>query len=538
MEIELKNYIKDNLHKKVYNAEQILDVIELIKDKFNTDLDNIINITSNYIVSHDNNFKFNLRKVNQSKRSLSHTKLSEILKKADGNEDQIVADSLLTDNMTDRTDITDPLLTDDDDPEHTDDLYIYPTKCSFPHFPSRSYYSLSHGPIGTQWIHDKQVDDVLDEKEEKLAIIYDKLRAIVLPEQRSIEWFQMRDGAITASDGGTVLGMNKHEPQYSFIVKKVLGAPFTSNKFCYHGKKLEEIATMIYSYRMNVTVDEFGLMMHPDIKFLGASPDGICNRYKFDGIHKSIFVGRMLEIKCPLVRKINKSGEIKDHICPIYYWVQVQLQLECCNLEECDFWQCDLKEYKDREEFINDTMASEPFRSASFGYEKGCLIQLLPKNKIQNNYWQTVYDDAIFIYPPKIEMSPHDCDIWIAETLSNFHSNPKYYNYVFDKVIWWRLEDSMNVTIYRDREWFNESLPTFTKMWEYVKFLKSHQTQKEVFKNYMENNKYKRNDDIMGVIHKICNPDEMSKVDYRNFLRKINAPPPTVSTVTETEYLF
>ena len=91
---------------------------------------------------------------------------------------------------------------------------------------------------------------------------------------------------------------------------------------------------------MNVSTSEFGLIGHPKYSFLGASPDRICNHYKLDGIHKSKYVGRMLEIKCPLVRKIKMSGPIVDNICPIYYWIQVQLQLECCDLEECDFWQC------------------------------------------------------------------------------------------------------------------------------------------------------------------------------------------------------
>ena len=114
---------------------------------------------------------------------------------------------------------------------------------------------------------------------------------------------------------------------------------------------LEEPATMVYQYRMNVTVEEFGLMIHPKYSFLGASPDGIVNHYKLNGKHKTKYVGRMLEIKCPKVRKIKMDGPIKNHICPIYYWDQVQLQLECCDLEECDFWQCKISLYKTRQEF-------------------------------------------------------------------------------------------------------------------------------------------------------------------------------------------
>ena len=55
----------------------------------------------------------------------------------------------------------------------------------------------------------------------------------------------------------------------------------------------------------------------------------------------------MLEIKCPFKRKIN--GSIPDQ-----YWMQIQGQLEVCNLEECDYLECELSEYENETEFIED----------------------------------------------------------------------------------------------------------------------------------------------------------------------------------------
>jgi len=385
-------------------------------------------------------------------------------------------------------------------------LYNYPLENKYD---IKQCNDIDYGPYGSQWIHDIQKNDILDSKLVKRAKQYDKLRAVKLPEQRSQAWFGMRSNKITASDGGVVLGLNKYEGQYSFILKKTIGSTFKSNKFCYHGKKLEEIATMIYEYRMNVKVEEFGLMGHPKYDFLGASPDGICCRYKYDGKHKSKFVGRMLEIKCPFSRKIIKSGPIKDNICPIYYWIQVQLQLECCNLEECDFWQCDIREYNNREEFIKDTNLEEPFRSIKYGFEKGCLIQLIPKKRINDvlnkKYWDVVYEDAIFIYPPKIVMTPYDCDIWIADTISKLSSNPKYYNYIFDKVIYWRLEDSHCVTINRDRKWFAKNLPKMEQMWDYVLFFRKNKNKLDLLIKYIDNMKVKKNKEIMEFVDKLYN---------------------------------
>jgi putative phage-type endonuclease len=368
-----------------------------------------------------------------------------------------------------------------------------------------------YGPYGTQWVHDTQNDDKLDDSAKKSAKVVDRLMEIEYPAQRSEAWFKQRDGKITASDGGTVLGENKYEYPYKFYFKKVKGSPFTGNEACYHGKKFENVATMIYSYRMNVNVIEFGLVDHPKYKFLGASPDGIVGKYKLDGVHKTSLVGRMLEIKVPFRRKILQTGEIKDGICPIYYWDQVQLQLECCDLELCDFWQCNLNEYSSREEFIADTDTSEPFRSQTTGFEKGVLIQLLPRNKIEEasngHYLTVVYDNASFIYPSKIEMSPEECDLWIAETLSNLYSTHK--DHIFDKIIYWKLIESKSVTIERDRAWFKERLPILQKTWDNVEYLRSHKDRAEIAFQYIESLKEtekKKNEKAIYAVELICNP--------------------------------
>jgi putative phage-type endonuclease len=276
------------------------------------------------------------------------------------------------------------------------------------------------GPYSGTWVHDQeQIDDSLDEENKKRTKILNKLLEKEFPPQRSPKWFELREGSITASDCGCVLGDNSHEPPYKIIVKKLLKPPFEPNMFCYHGTKYEQIATMVYEYRMNVRVEEFGLVKHPKYDFLAASPDGIVGEFKLDGKSKTKFVGRMLEIKCPAVRKLKED----DPFYSIkYYYDQVQLQLECCSLEECDFWQNTIYEYSSRDEFIEDTDTDEPFRSKKTGMEKGCLIQLLPKDKLvekRDNHNDVVCAFSKFLYPPKIDMLPLECDTWIAESLSN-----------------------------------------------------------------------------------------------------------------------
>lgn len=343
-------------------------------------------------------------------------------------------------------------------------------------------------PYGIDWIHDKQKDDNVNSDElKRRRQQYEKLNSIIYPAQRSPEWYIQRDGKITASDAGVVIGENKYEQPYRMIVKKTRET-FQNNEATYHGKKYEDIAKLIYEYRVNVLVKEFGMVEHPIVKCLGASPDGIVTPYKNDGIHLTSLVGRMLEIKVPLRRQICKTGKVKGEICPIYYWDQVQLQMECCDLDECDFWQCTICEYPNRDIFINDTCKSEPFRSKTTSFEKGCLIQLLPHDKIvkrtDKNYLKIVHEYANFIHPPKIEMTPEDCDEWIKNTIKDIEKT--HPNYVLDRVIYWYLKVSHNVTIKRDKQWFEDNKHKYEKMWEDITLIRSSQLYKDIFLGFVD----------------------------------------------------
>jgi len=384
-------------------------------------------------------------------------------------------------------------------------VYQYPVDSPYQ---VKEMTDLEYGPYGSQWVHDKnQTDDQLTDTIKERSKKFTLLRNIKLPDQRSKQWFQQRRGAITASAVSTILNDNKYEMGYSFIEKKVDEPIFQVNAPCYHGKKLEEPATMIYQYRMNVKVEEFGLLIHPKYPFIGASPDGICSPFKLDGKSKSKYVGRMLEIKCPVSRKIITTGKIAGGICPIYYYHQIQQQLECCDLDECDFWQCKILPYENREEFIADTNVKEPFRSKETGFEKGCLIELIPSSSIPliKNGKKEVYNKDIhnkeiwgntnFIYPTKIEMTPYECDIWVAKTLANLSKHPLIkkmkkksppVNYVFHKIKYWKLSSSHNITIKKDPKWISDNMENMKKTWNCVSYFRENEEIYKKWKSYIK----------------------------------------------------
>lgn len=319
-------------------------------------------------------------------------------------------------------------------------------------------------------------------KEEKH---FQKLFATPQPDQRSPEWYAFRKGRITASDIATALDHNPYEPWEEFIIKKCdPNYPFYDNDTVFHGKKYEEIATMIYQEIYNVRVTEFGCLPSDDYSFLGASPDGICSKatldYKF-----SPKINTMLEIKCPVRRKIINKGVIKGGICPHYYEYQCQVQMQCCKLEKCDFWQCDIEEI-DYDTYIKNTLIPDstcgidgsPLELPTYCHQ-GMILQFLPKKykpRFKNELFhgQKQNDDIKFqgkiIYPPHLKFSYIEFNNWVVETLNNLNkTHPGLTEeYYFDKIIYWRLKKCHNVEIKRDDKWFSKMLPILEDTWNKV----------------------------------------------------------------------
>jgi len=157
------------------------------------------------------------------------------------------------------------------------------------------------------------------------------LLAIPKIEQKTTEWYEARHNLITASDFAQALGKGKFGTQKQLIEKKVqpnTDSKHVSNPFFEWGNLFEPVANLVYSRMHSVCVHEFGLLKHPLYSYFGASPDGITD----DGI--------MLEIKCPLKRKI--TGDI-----PEQYYYQIQGQLDVCDLDVCDYFECEFAKYDD-----------------------------------------------------------------------------------------------------------------------------------------------------------------------------------------------
>ena len=324
----------------------------------------------------------------------------------------------------------------------------------------------------------------IPKKAQQLEKQFTHLYELPQPEQRTKEWFDYRYNRITASDTATAIDNNPYESVESFICKKCdPNFPFLDNDFVFHGKKYEQIATSLYEHLYNSKVTEFGCVPSDKHKILGASPDGISSKstldYKFNPK-----LGYMLEIKCPYVRPITNKGAIAGDICPYYYYCQVQQQLECCDLEFCDFIQCALVEYPDRETYLRDVnhkfVITEDVDGRAMNVNntmaKGYLLQFLPKvfeKKFDGD--KHIYK-GFWIYPPRLNMDQYQYDAWALNTISTWQKDyPEIAeSHFFDRILYWKINNAHTVTIPRDKEWFAKVFPVLQDTWAKVCYYREH----------------------------------------------------------------
>jgi putative phage-type endonuclease len=151
-------------------------------------------------------------------------------------------------------------------------------------------------------------------------------------EQRTPAWYAARKGLLTASEFKIAGAASVSQ---SYVLGKVFPQPFTTNDAMTWGCRFEDFACATYETEHCTRVKEYGLLIHPDDNWLGASPDGITE------------YGVLLEIKCPSSRK---RVEIDKRVVDgrpfpksdkanlvARYAPQVQGQMEVCDLDVCDF---------------------------------------------------------------------------------------------------------------------------------------------------------------------------------------------------------
>jgi putative phage-type endonuclease len=307
--------------------------------------------------------------------------------------------------------------------------------------------------------NDDELSQLDDNETNNIEKKIQQLREIPQPVQRTPEWYQFRWNLITASNAwkafesqNTInqLIYEKCQPLKDGTLEPIEDVKMINTNTTLHwGQKYEPLSVMLYEYTYNSKVEDFGCIQHPIYKFIGASPDGIIVKSETGRF------GRMLEIKNIVNREIN--GIPKKE-----YWVQMQLQMEVCDLDECDFLETKFTEYSDYQSYRNDSAISlfngEEFNSyvtSKDGSYKGIIV-----------HFHTSKGTPHYEYMPLNLWTPDDVSNWENDIVQKYECEP--YNYTFLKFIYWKLEKQSCVLVSRNKEWFKNNVSQLEKVWKII----------------------------------------------------------------------
>ena len=277
----------------------------------------------------------------------------------------------------------------------------------------------------------------IDPNIEQMAIKINDIENKPQPEQRTTEWYEFRYNLITASSAWKAFKSQAAINQLIVEKCKDLNVSkydtINTGTPMHHGNKYEDVSIMLYESMYSTKVKDYGCIQHDTHKFIGASPDGI------NVEQSSSRYGRMLEIKNPTTREI--TGIPKED-----YWIQMQLQMETCNLNECDFLETAFKEYDSEEDFKND---GTTFTHTEEGQLKGMILYFMKEGK------------PFYEYMP-LHISKEESDIWYDEIMA------KNNDLTWIKDIHWWLDEYSCVLVLRNKLWFENAVSKIQDVWTII----------------------------------------------------------------------
>ena len=266
----------------------------------------------------------------------------------------------------------------------------------------------------------------------------DYLKSVPQPDQRTNEWYEFRWKYLTASSIWKAFGTKGARNQLIYSKCKPLDISKYTGRVnldspLHWGQKYEDLSIQWYEREYKTKVDEFGCIPHKSLQFLAASPDGIntdpsSNRF-----------GRMVEVKNIVNRDITGIPKLE-------YWIQMQIQMEVCELNRCDFLETRFIEYEGFDEFIADGS----FSISNNLCHKGVMALFFDSNG--NPYYE---------YAPW-GLSNETYEKWNEDCMEK--NNDK----VWLKNIYWKLDEVSVVVVLRNKLWFDSARPILEDIWDTI----------------------------------------------------------------------
>lgn len=246
-------------------------------------------------------------------------------------------------------------------------------------------------------------------------------------DQRTDAWHAKRGEMLTASEIYKATKDATPAARHELIMSKLtprVRFEGAGPKALVWGTRFEPIAKEIYcSLQGGIEIVDTTCIPHPVHSFLGASPDGIIVTKDPEDFR----YGKLVEFKCPISREFNDTTPI-----PPAYYAQMQLQMECTELYDCEYIEMGFKD---------------------LSYSEWCDTPAEYKS-----FFAVSDDETSVIY--KDFRDPRDVITWKNEVLGE--NAEKYY------MIFWILKKKRSTTVAKDPMWLLNNLESFKSVWEEI----------------------------------------------------------------------
>ena len=268
--------------------------------------------------------------------------------------------------------------------------------------------------------------------------ICERLRSAAATTQHSAEWFQEKRNLVTASEFSTLLTgcgrlvKSKIERRLCDSRSEQTVAMGRLTPIAW-GHRYEPVIRNVYAKYVakGDVFDECGRLRHRTLDRLAATPDGL--------VLSGPRAGRILEIKAPV------SREIEEEIVPEPYYVQVQVQMEVCDVAAADYCECRIRA---------GATWQLPLPSASSSSSGVlCIGAVAVVGSLEDPAgWQ-------YEYSPLYEEGAEGralAEAWLP------------IGDVLEKSLW-QVEKMQTITLRRNRRWWAAvGLPAYTQFWKNV----------------------------------------------------------------------
>jgi putative phage-type endonuclease len=297
----------------------------------------------------------------------------------------------------------------------------------------------------------------IDEMTRKIQYIMGKPQ----PAQKTSEWYEYRRSVITASNLYKVFGSPSVKNELIYEKCKVHIAPTISegdatsvsyvntNSSLHWGNKYEPLSVIMYEHIYSTTICSLGCITHDTIPFIGASPDGM------NANPLSPRYGRLVEIKNVKSREID--GTISEA-----YWIQMQIQMEVCDINECDFVETKFIEYDGYTDYMEDQCEVDMDDCDEYEYDYTKYTRKIIKGMML--YFHKPTEPPKYVYKPLSVLPGMDEEMWETKTTDEYVSN----GYQWITNIYWKLVVFNCQLVMRNRYWFSKALPHVEDVWNTI----------------------------------------------------------------------